>query len=60
VIELNSPVGTRRLRLGPDFRVARGAALHAELDDLLGHAMLSDGAPAETVAAEPEPVAASA
>jgi DNA polymerase-3 subunit alpha len=42
VIELKSSVGMRCLRLGPEFRVARGAELHAKLDDLLGAAMLSE------------------
>jgi DNA polymerase-3 subunit alpha len=67
VIELKTSTGRRCLRLGPDFRVTRGAALHAELDDLLGPAMLSEAQPlpAEVVSApvperEPEPVAASA
>ena len=32
VIELRTSVGQRRLRLGSEFRVARGAGLHAELD----------------------------
>jgi DNA polymerase-3 subunit alpha len=40
VIELRTSVGHRRLRLGPDFRVQRSAALHAELDALLGHAIV--------------------
>jgi DNA polymerase-3 subunit alpha len=44
VIELRTSVGPRRLRLGPDFRVARSAGLHAELDALLGEAILGDGA----------------
>jgi DNA polymerase III subunit alpha len=35
VIELSTSIGERRLRLGPDFRVARSAGLHAELDALL-------------------------
>ena len=56
VIELKTSAGPRRLRLGSDFRVARGAALHAELDALLGGAILPDGARAE----EPPRVAASA
>jgi DNA polymerase-3 subunit alpha len=51
VIELATSVGERRLKLGADFRVARGAALHAELDALLGAAMLGQ---------EPQRVAASA
>jgi DNA polymerase III subunit alpha len=40
VIELSTSVGDRRLRLGPGFRVSRSASLHAELDSLLGHAIL--------------------
>jgi DNA polymerase-3 subunit alpha len=70
VIELKTSIGHRCLRLGPEFRVAQGAALHAELDDLFGPAMLSDGRPVgtegETVSAperesgDAEPVAASA
>jgi DNA polymerase-3 subunit alpha len=39
VIELSTSVGDRRLKLGPDFRVARTAGLHAELDALLGAAL---------------------
>jgi hypothetical protein len=56
VVELQTSGGPRRLRLGSDFRVARGAGLHAELDALLGTAMLADGERAE----EPPRVAASA
>jgi len=51
VIELATSVGERCLKLGTDFRVTRGAALHAELDALLGEAMLGQ---------EPQRVAASA
>ncbi len=43
VIELSTSVGDRRLKLGPDFRVAHGPGLHAELDALLGDAILSAG-----------------
>ncbi len=43
VIELETSAGARRLKLGADFKVARGAALHAELDALLGAAMLGNG-----------------
>jgi DNA polymerase-3 subunit alpha len=46
VIELSTSVGHRRLKLGPDFRVARSAGLHAELDALLGAALLSGAAAA--------------
>jgi len=48
VIDLATSIGRRRLRLGPSFRVARSAAgLHAELDALLGPALLADAAIAE-------------
>ncbi|HTU28374.1 MAG TPA: DNA polymerase III subunit alpha [Solirubrobacteraceae bacterium] len=40
------PGGRRRLKLGPAYRVERGAALHAELDALLGDALLGDEPPA--------------
>jgi len=40
VIELSTSIGDRRLKLGPDYRVAESAGLHAELVDLLGHAIL--------------------
>jgi DNA polymerase-3 subunit alpha len=43
VIELATTLGHRRLKLGPSFRVARSASLHAELDHLLGTALI-DGA----------------
>jgi DNA polymerase-3 subunit alpha len=49
VIELRTSVGQRCLKLGPDFRVARGAGLHAELDALLGTAIV--GGQPEAVAA---------
>jgi DNA polymerase-3 subunit alpha len=42
VIELLTSAGPRQLRLGADFRVARGAGLHAELDALLGEAMIGE------------------
>ncbi len=42
VIELSTTVGRRRLRLGRDFRVTRSAGLHAELDALLGEAILAE------------------
>ncbi len=41
VIELSTSVGQRRLKLGPDFRVAHSAALHSQLDDLLGDVILA-------------------
>jgi DNA polymerase-3 subunit alpha len=56
VVELATSSGRRRLKLGTGFRVARGAALHAELEALLGSAMLPG---AERSGAAP-PVAASA
>ncbi|MGI8630788.1 MAG: DNA polymerase III subunit alpha, partial [Solirubrobacteraceae bacterium] len=40
VIELSTSAGERRLRLGPEFRVARCASLHGELDALLGASLL--------------------
>jgi DNA polymerase-3 subunit alpha len=40
VIELRTSVGPRRLRLGPEYRVTRDAGLHAELEALLGSAIL--------------------
>ncbi len=42
VIELSTSVGDRRLRLGHEFRVTRSAGLHAELDALLGDAILAE------------------
>ncbi len=52
VIELSTSVGRRRLRLGPDFRVTHSAGLHAELDALLGAAIVREtaAAPASAVA----------
>ncbi|HEX8976486.1 MAG TPA: DNA polymerase III subunit alpha [Solirubrobacteraceae bacterium] len=49
VIELATTVGHRRLKLGPSFRVQRSAGLHAELDQLLGMALL-DGVSAPAAA----------
>jgi len=55
VIELSTSIGDRRLKLGPDFRIAHSAGLHAELDALLGHAILADGdGGAENVSVEGE------
>jgi DNA polymerase-3 subunit alpha len=54
VIELSTTVGHRRLKLGPSFRVSRSASLHAELDDLLGSALI----PEPIAEAEREPEAA--
>jgi DNA polymerase-3 subunit alpha len=42
VIELSTTVGHRRLKLGPSYRVSRNAALHAELDHLLGDALIPE------------------
>jgi DNA polymerase-3 subunit alpha len=42
VIELLTSVGPRQLRLGSEFRVSQNAGLYAELDALLGHAMLGE------------------
>jgi len=56
VVELTTSSGPRRLKLGAGFRVTRGAALHAELEALLGGAMLADGRRSEG----PSPLAASA
>jgi len=46
VVELSTSVGSRRLKLGPQFRVTHSAGLHAELDALLGGAIVMDGAAA--------------
>jgi DNA-directed DNA polymerase III PolC len=46
VIELATTGGRRRLKLGPSFRVQRSASLHAELDHLLGSALIEGAAPA--------------
>jgi len=43
VIELRTSIGERRLKLGRDYRVTASAGLHAELADLLGHAILPSG-----------------
>ena len=45
VIELSTSSGSRRLKLGPEFRVSLGAGLHAELDALLGGALLAEQGP---------------
>ncbi|MEA2144749.1 MAG: polymerase subunit alpha, partial [Solirubrobacteraceae bacterium] len=52
VIELRTTIGPRRLKLGPDFRVARTAGLHAELHALLGQAIIREnsGAPEAVMA----------
>ncbi len=51
VIELETSVGPRRLRLGPEFRVTRSAGLHAELDALLGSAIMGGEVQAQAVGA---------
>jgi DNA polymerase III subunit alpha len=56
VIELATSTGARKLKLGTDFRVTRGAGLHAELEALLGSAMLPERERPE----EPQRIAASA
>jgi DNA polymerase III subunit alpha len=50
VIELSTTVGHRCLKLGPSYRVERSASLHAELDSLLGPALLDGAAPAPAAA----------
>jgi len=55
VIELSTSVGHRRMKLGPSYRVARSASLHAELDSLLGSALMPEAA----VEVEPPPKAPS-
>jgi DNA polymerase III subunit alpha len=55
VIELSTSVGHRRLKLGPSFRVSRSASLHAELDDLLGSALIPEAAITADAEREPEP-----
>jgi DNA-directed DNA polymerase III PolC len=44
VIELTTSTGPRRLKLGPSYRVSRSASLHAELDALLGGALVAAAA----------------
>jgi DNA polymerase-3 subunit alpha len=62
VIELDTAVGRRRLRLGPEFRVQRSAGLLAELDALLGGAIIRrapavDGPLEDDTGGEPGPSA---
>jgi DNA polymerase III subunit alpha len=57
VIEVASTVGRRRLKLGPSFRVARSASLHAELDSLLGPALMPEVTAGAAPEHEPVPVA---
>ena len=42
VIEVSTSGGHRCLKLGPSFRVTRSVALHAQLDQLLGAALVGD------------------
>jgi DNA polymerase-3 subunit alpha len=55
VIELSTTVGHRRLKLGPSFRVTRDAGLYAELDALLGSALIPEAAAEPAPEREPEP-----
>jgi DNA polymerase III subunit alpha len=57
VIELSTTVGHRRLRLGPSYRVTHSAGLHAELDHLLGSALIPEPAPAREPQAQAAGVA---
>jgi hypothetical protein len=50
MIELSTSSGLHRLRLGAEFRVSPGAGLHAELDALLGGALLTDREPSQLAA----------
>jgi len=59
VIELSTSVGERRLKLGPDYRVAHGPGLHAELDALLGEAILGGDDAVRSPAAAAESLAVS-
>ncbi len=51
VIELATTIGHRRLKLGPSFRVKRSAGLHAELDHLLGSALVEGASAPAAVSA---------
>ena len=55
VIELSTTVGRRRLKLGPSFRVGRSASLHAELDALLGAALIDGVVAGEPGSVSPAP-----
>ena len=59
VIELSTTIGHRRLKLGPSFRVSRDAGLYAELDALLGSALIPEADAAAQDDREPEPDSAS-
>jgi DNA polymerase III subunit alpha len=59
LIELSTTTGERRLKLGSDFRVSRSAALNAELEELLGAAIVREAgaagaAPGGAAPEEPE------
>ena len=51
VVELACAAGSRRIRLGSEFRVHRTAGLYAELAQMLGSALLPAEPAAQTVAA---------
>ena len=56
VVDLHTSGGCRRLRLGPEFKVARSAGLHAELEALFAGAIRTgrrDAAVAEAAPAAP-------
>ena len=55
VIELSTTVGRRCLKLGPSFRVGRSASLHAELDALLGTALIDGVVAGEPGSVSPAP-----
>jgi len=55
VIELSTTLGHRRLKLGPSFRVTRDAGLYAELDALLGSALIPEARKEPEPEREPEP-----
>ena len=56
VIEMATAGGRRRLKLGPSYRVTRSAGLHAELDSLLGPALIPEPATVAAQQGTPAPV----
>ncbi|MHB8656812.1 MAG: DNA polymerase III subunit alpha [Solirubrobacteraceae bacterium] len=56
VVELRTSAGERRLRLGREYRVARSAGLHAELDALLGGALIAVAGGVDTGGADSDGV----
>jgi DNA polymerase-3 subunit alpha len=54
LIELTTSAGRRRLKLGSGYRVARSAALSAEIDLLFGAALVTDTVPAPDQSASPD------